>query len=157
MNPFIIMGMNKKEQLVYENLFYLSQTIEKIGNSRHAAAIIRKGITYSIGINSDKTDPFQRQFATDPDCDRDFCIHAEMAAIKRAVNTLRISDLSHYTLIVVRCKTTVDHMRNNKLVFGNSKPCEACQNAIDAHNIRKVIYSLDHGYKIEKTFPSFRK
>lgn len=141
------MSMTKREKVVFDNLFDVTQDIEKTGNSRHAAAVIKKGAVYGLGVNSSKTDPMQRQYSDHP---LKVCIHAEVAAIKRASSHLRTRDLSNCTLMVVRSKSDDD----GNILLGNSKPCDACQKAIDEHGIRKVIYSIDNGYKVEKTYRS---
>lgn len=135
--------MNKRERAVFDNLFELSTDIEPVHNSRHAAAVVRKGIIYGIGINSTKTDPMQQRYCKLHNAGY---MHAEMSAIKRTTTHLRTDDLSGHTIIVVRSK----YNEAQKDVLGNSKPCEACQQAIEAHGIIRLIYSLNDGYKIEK-------
>lgn len=137
------MSMTKREMTIFENLFETTQDITKTANSRHAAAIVRKGVVYGLGVNSYKTDPAQRRFSGP----KRTCIHAEMAAIKRASAALRTNDLSNYTLMVVRSKHD-----GEDVIYGNSKPCNGCQKAIEEYNIRKVIYSVDGGYTVERTF-----
>lgn len=133
--------MNKREQAVFSNLFDICADVEPVDGSRHAAAVIRKGVVYGNGINVAKTDPMQQKYCR---VEGKAYIHAEMLAIKRAVARLKTGDLSGCTMVVVRSKYNGDR----EDVLGNSKPCMACQAAIKQHGIRRVVYSLDDGYGV---------
>ena len=133
--------MKRKEQLIFDNLFAICSDVEPVDGSRHAAAVMKRGVIYGSGVNIAKTDPMQQRFCS---TEGKAFIHAEMLAIKRAISQLRTNDLSDCTLVVVRSK----YNHNKENVLGNSKPCEACQAAIEHHGIRRTIYSLDDGYGV---------
>lgn len=137
------MQITKREQNIFDNLFGIACDMVAVDNSKHAAAIVRKGIPFGMGINLNKTDPMQRRFGNKNNA----FIHAEISAIKRAASKLRTKDLNGYTLVVVRSKYDKEHNH----ILGNSKPCSACQAAIKAFNIGKVIYSSDDGVVIEQS------
>jgi len=104
--------------------------------SRHAAAIIYRNRIISVGTNHLKTHPFQIKYRRRPDA---IYLHAEVAAIKRAIRHLSEKELKRSTLVSVRVK--YDHNMNPR--FGMSKPCEGCQRAIAEFGIRYVYYTAE--------------
>lgn len=139
------MAVTNREKIIIDLLFELSNDMEKVGNAKHAAAVVKKGVIYSIGVNSEKSDPMQYRFSND---DNKTARHAEMVAIKRALAKLRVKTLEGYTLFVIRSKGD----GKGGCMYGNSRPCEACQTAIDTYGIDKLVYSVDGGYKVEKLY-----
>jgi len=65
-------------------------------------------------------------------------LHAEIAAIKKALRFYSVDMLRGTTLIVCRVK---------KNGLGNSKPCIGCQRAIAEFGIKKVIYTTEDGWE----------
>jgi len=113
----------------------LRQAIKAAEKSNHkqrvGAAIATGGRVLSVGSNSYKTHPRSTSpYKT---------IHAEFSAFLRAR-----TELSGATLYVVRLLATGD--------LGMAKPCPDCQRFIAKMNLKKIIYSTDHGFA-EQLFP----
>lgn len=104
--------------------------------SRHAAAIIYRNRIVALGTNHFKTHPFQIKYRRTPDA---IYLHAEVAAIKRAIRHLSEKELRRSILISVRVK--YDHHLRPR--FGMSKPCEGCQRAIAEFGIHRVYYTTE--------------
>jgi deoxycytidylate deaminase len=104
--------------------------------SRHAAAIVYRNRIVAVGTNHFKTHPFQIKYRRRPDA---IYLHAEVAAIKRAIWHLSEKELKRSMLISVRIK--YDNRLNPRL--GMSKPCEGCQKAIAEFGIRHVYYTTE--------------
>lgn len=143
------MSFTKREKIIIDNLFDITKDIEGVRSSRHAAAVVKRGIVYGMGVNSNKTDAFQQQFTNNPE---KVFSHAEIAALKRTKNQLRTDDLSDFTLIIIRGKKDDG---TNEWQFGDSKPCDMCQKAIESFGIRKIIYSIEDGIKVEKIYRGY--
>lgn len=128
--------MNRKEKKILADLSAMAAAIPKVANSRIAAAIVWKGRTISFGNNSYKTSPFQKKYA-----DNEFKIflHAEIAAIRKALKILPVGLLKGTTLYVCRIKQGG---------WGNSKPCLGCQRAIAEFGIKKVLYTTETGVEV---------
>jgi deoxycytidylate deaminase len=105
--------------------------------SRHAAAIIYRNRIIALGTNHFKTHPFQIKYRRRPDA---IYLHAEVAAIKRAIWHLSEKEMRRAILISVRIK--YDNQLNPRL--GISKPCEGCQRAIAEFGIRHVYYTTEN-------------
>lgn len=105
--------------------------------SRHAAAIIYRNRIVALGTNHFKTHPFQIKYRRTPDA---IYLHAEVAAIKRAIRQLSEKELKRAVLVSVRVK--YDHGLQPR--FGMSKPCEGCQRAIVEFGIRRVYYTTEN-------------
>lgn len=144
-NPSHPRNIKKKEIVIANNLLDICFDVKPINSSRHAAAIIdKRGNIFGLGSNSTKTDPFQLQFTKDKPMR--ICRHAEILAMKRALNRLNVNSLTGLSLIVVR--GVVDSQkRPTKISFGESHPCEMCYGAIAALKISKVVYSTTEGLK----------
>lgn len=129
--------MNKKI-LNYLNILYIiANDVEPIKNSKMVASIIYKNNIISIGINQRKTHPFQKKYANNKYC----LLHAEISAIKKALNRINLKELSKSTLYVCR---------RRKTGWGLAKPCNGCALAIYEFNIKNVFYSTNQTNKYEK-------
>lgn len=102
-----------------------------------AAAVVYKNKLVSVGLNSNKSDPFQKTFSLNDDS---IFLHAENLAIKRALRVLDENEMRKSSLFV--CRIKFDHDFN--ILRGLAKPCEGCQKAIQKYNIKQTIYSLDN-------------
>lgn len=89
-----------------------------------------------------KSHPFQKMYSKHPAA---IYIHAEVSAIKNAVNQRIDSDIiARSTLYIARQKII-----DNKWTSGLARPCSGCQRCIAAFDIKQVVYSLDnHGYTV---------
>ena len=115
------------------NLLNIANDVIPVAAAKIAASIVINNKTISYGVNSYKSSPFQKRFGKN---EESICVHAEISAIKNALNKMRVNDLSSATLYVARSKK-----ENGNLVQGMVKPCSGCQRAIAAFNIKKVYYT----------------
>lgn len=107
-----------------------AESTKAIRSSRHAAAIVYKGIVLSYGVNSLKTHPIMKLYGRNKDA---IYLHAEIDAIVKVINRYGTDILSKSTLHVIRIG------RCGQLA--SSKPCKGCQKAIEAFKIKQVIHS----------------
>ena len=120
-----------KDLKVLTLLSKMAEAVPPIRSARIAAAIVIKNDIVSFGINQMKTHPFQAKYARN---DQAVYIHAENAAIMRALKKVDKEELRNATLYVARVKKP-----NN--MWGMACPCEGCQKAIDKFGIKKVVYT----------------
>jgi TPP-dependent indolepyruvate ferredoxin oxidoreductase alpha subunit len=66
--------------------------------------------------------------------------HAEVHAIKNALKSVDVEDLSKCELYIVRAKR---NSTNRKWITGMSKPCSGCQKCIDLFDLKSVYYSKE--------------
>jgi len=131
--------MSKHEKYL-KLLTTIASGIDRVSNSRHAAAVVLKNEIVSFGINQKKSHPFQKQFQKHNDC---IWLHSEIDAIKNSLKQISVDELGRCTLYVARVK----YDNKKKLILGNSRPCSGCMKAIAHFNIRNVYYTLDNsGY-----------
>jgi tRNA(Arg) A34 adenosine deaminase TadA len=115
-----------------------------LGNERTfmanvAAAIVYRRNIIAIGINTAKSDPFQKRFAHHEEA---IYLHAELQAIKRALAIVDTADqLADCSLYVCRLKASGP--RNHVATWGLAKPCRACEAGIRAYGIKRVYYTTD--------------
>ena len=126
--------MNTK---IFDETFKLAQAVEPVRGARIAAAVVRKGKVISYGFNHKKSHPFQAKF-----CKNNHAVffHAEVHAIKNALTTVDVNDLSKCELYIVRAKRDET---NKKWISGMSKPCSGCQKCIDLFDLKSVYYSKE--------------
>ena len=76
---------------IFNETFKLAQSVEPVRGARIAAAVVRKGKVVSFGYNHKKSHPFQAKF-----CKNNHAVffHAEVHAIKNALNSVNVDDLS---------------------------------------------------------------
>lgn len=114
-------SMTKKDKQFLQRAMGLALSSQE--RHRHGSIIVRKGKIISWGINSLRNHP---SVCSDPKAQAGR--HAEREAIRRA-NT----NLEGATIYVARINKTGDPLL--------SKPCKACQEAIEKAGIKKVIYT----------------
>lgn len=93
------------------------------------AAIVDGNTPLAIARNEMKTHPLQNKFKKNKYSDY---LHAEIAAIKQAVKLIG-HDLKGHDIYIVRIG------KDGKPRL--AKPCEGCQSAIEAFNLRKVFHT----------------
>ena len=122
---------------IFNETFKLAQSVEPVRGARIAAAVVRKGKVVSFGYNHKKSHPFQAKF-----CKNNHAVffHAEVHAIKNALNSVNADDLSKCDLYIVRAKRNKE---NKKWLTGLSKPCSGCQKCIDLFDLNSVYYSKE--------------
>lgn len=93
---------------------------------KHGAILVKGGAVQSMGVNTQKNHPTIVDAENTPWHCGD---HAEIAALKRASVT------AGGTLYVARVRFDGS--------WAMSKPCRNCQQAIDAAQIKRVVWSYD--------------
>ena len=113
--------------------------------ARLGAVLIYKGKVMSVGWNSTKTSPLQRQL----NCYRGYnvdaseahnTLHAEVACLTKA-RDLDI-DWGRASIFVYRIKKDGSP--------GMSRPCKGCQALIKSMGIKNVYYSTENGWGYER-------
>jgi deoxycytidylate deaminase len=120
---------------IFHEIFKLAQAVEPVRGARIAASVVRKGKVVSYGFNHKKSHPFQAKFCKNKDA---VFFHAEVHAIKNALQILDVDDLSKCELYIVRAKRDKN---NKKWITGLSKPCSGCQKCIDVFELKNIYYS----------------
>lgn len=134
--------MNRRDTKIITNLFSIARDMEPgIVNFRVAAAIYDRNRFICYGFNSEKTDPRQKLFSSNPLAT---CRHAEIAAIKNALNLQRVrrADFSNSTMYIARAKYLNKHKSHT--IPGIAKPCETCTRAIEYFNFKNCVYTMDY-------------
>ena len=108
--------------------------------TRIAACVVYKNEIVSVGCNKLKSHPFQAKFSKH---EGSIFLHAETDAIKNALRTIDIHELSKSTLYV--CRVKYNENKKNYFLRGLCEPCEGCKRAIATFNIKKVVYTCDDG------------
>ena len=86
-----------------------------------------------IASNHNKTHPMSKKYDS-----RHECIHAEHEALRN------IDDASRGVLFVYRETKAGD--------VAMARPCDGCQRLLRDKNVRKVIYTTENGFAVEKIF-----
>jgi len=124
---------------IFEQTFKLAQSVVPVRSSRIAAIVVRKDRVISYGYNHKKSHPFQAKYCKNKDA---VFFHAEIHAIKNALKTIDVDDLSKCDLYVVRAKRRNSTSKN--WITGLAKPCIGCQKCIDAFELKNIYYSFDN-------------
>ena len=122
---------------IFNETFKLAQSVEPVRGARIAAAVVRRGKVISYGYNHKKSHPFQNRFCKNRHA---VFFHAEVHAIKNALKSVDVEDLSKCELYIVRAKR---NSTNRKWITGMSKPCSGCQKCIDLFDLKSVYYSKE--------------
>lgn len=113
--------------------------------ARLGAVLIYKGKVMSVGWNSTKTSPLQRQLNRYRGYDVDASeahntLHAEVACLTKA-RDLDI-DWGRASIFVYRIKKDES--------AGLARPCKGCQALIKSMGIKNVYYSTENGWAYER-------
>ena len=131
----------KKRDLRYLNLLFEEAIdTDPVGGAKICAALVFKKTLVIIGTNSKRTDPWALRFAKNNDADT---IHAEVQAIKNAVNHFRGESnakefIKNATLYICRAKRKSKY---GPWIWGLAFPCSGCMEAIKDFGIKRVVYS----------------
>lgn len=132
----------KKQQEVFDILFGVAIAVEPVSRAKVAACIVRKGKIVSFGVNKMKSHPFQLKYSNHPEA---IYLHAETAAIKRALSFIRPPALSDCSLFVLRVKRPELQNRGPDILsewqYAMAKPCQACEKAIVEFQIKEVLFT----------------
>ena len=120
---------------IFDETFKLAQSVEPVRGARIAASVVRRGKVVSYGYNHKKSHPFQAKFCKNAHA---VFFHAEIHAIKNALQIIDVDDLSKCELYIVRAKRDKN---NKKWITGLSKPCSGCQKCIDLFELKNIYYS----------------
>jgi tRNA(Arg) A34 adenosine deaminase TadA len=130
--------LTNKQQKIVRTLFQLARDNDTSTRAKLVAAVVYKNQIVSFGFNSKKSHPFVIPFQKNEDA---IYLHAETDAIKNALRTIGIDQLTKCDLYVVRAKYT-DKNRSD-IHLGMAKPCKGCARCISQFGIKRVIYSTD--------------
>lgn len=116
--------------------------------TRIVAVLYHRNKIIAKGINKEKSHPFQARFAKN---EHAIFIHAEIDAIKNAIDAGYQDLLPKCHMIVARAKTNINPAFTsegklgirNVMVPGIAKPCEGCQSAIALYGIPEVYHTCD--------------
>ena len=100
------------------------------GNAKIAAALVKRKKVLSIGVNRMRSHPLQKRFARNR---HSIFLHAEIDAIKNALQKYTLKELQGATLMVARVK------RDGTKAL--AAPCQGCQKAIEWFGIKDVQYT----------------
>lgn len=128
----------KFQNKILDILFKIAETSN--GQYKLACAITHRKTILAFGVNSFKTDPFQKKYANK---EEKIYRHAEVDAIKRVHNKFGKDILSKSTLYIVRIRRPYKGAKH--FVYGISAPCSGCSKAIKEFGIKKVIYTTNYG------------
>ncbi len=120
---------------VFENLKDLALSAQHPW-ARLSAAVVHRGKLVSVGVNQQKSHPFQKQFGKNYQA---IYWHAENFAIFNFIRNHNVVDLEDCDLYVYRAKFGED----KSLITGLAKPCDGCMRCIQNYNIKNVVYTLD--------------
>lgn len=127
-----------KDDRYLSTLARLAMTVEPVRKARLAACLVRRNEIISFGTNQLKTHPIQAKYSKNPES---IYLHAEVDCIKNALRLIDAEMLRSCTLYVCRVKYSGSSKQN--MLYGMAKPCKGCQMAIDAFQIKRVVYSKD--------------
>jgi deoxycytidylate deaminase len=129
----------KRDKRILNFLSKAAEALDHGGlNARLAAAIVIRNEIISIGFNRKKSHPFQAQYQGH---EGKIYLHAETDAINRAMKYVTRDELKRAKLYIARVKYTDN--KSKRVVWGQSKPCNGCQRAINAYGITTVIHTCD--------------
>lgn len=127
--------MTKDEKLL-AYLRTVAEDVPPVNSARIAAAIVYKREIVGLGVCSRRSDPLQKRYGKVPEA---IYLHAEISAIKNSIKRMQnMSFLKDSTLYIARRKII-----GGKFVDGLACPCVGCRGAIDAFEIRKVVWTDD--------------
>lgn len=130
--------VKSRDQKIMSFLRRQAIDVRAVKSSRIAAAVGIKNTVVSLGHNSRKTNPLQARFGKNPLA---ICLHAEIDAIRNALNHVSPQDLRKATLYVYRMKHPAGTTAG--MQEGMAKPCAGCMRAIESFEFKRVIYTTD--------------
>lgn len=123
-----------------EELKKIASRLPRIAGARVAAAIVYRNWEPFYGVNSLKSHPFQKRFCSNENA---IFLHAELEAIKNAVEMLHPELMEYTTLYIARMK--YKDQTKKGMIQGLAKPCIGCHRAIATFGIKNVCYTTDEG------------
>lgn len=126
-------GSLVRHQRAFKLLGTVVRGVKPVANMQLASCIFRGNDLISIGVNQNKTHPFQARYAKNVEA---IYLHAEIDAIVKALKVISPEELQRCSMYVLRFK------RGDETT-GLAKPCSGCTRAIAAFGIKQVYYTLD--------------
>jgi tRNA(Arg) A34 adenosine deaminase TadA len=131
--------MLQARDLRYMNfLRRMAGNVAPVRNARLASALVLGNNIISVGYNRKRSDPFQARFGKNAES---IYMHAEIHAIKQALNYISADDFRKSTLYVARVKRP--NPKSRDFVDGQACPCLGCKRAILEFGIKRVIHTTD--------------
>jgi len=127
----------------------IASDLTSFGGAKIASVLVHKNQIISIGHNKQKTHPFAARFAKNPDS---IYFHAEVNAIHNALRRHSEEELIKMKTTLYICRVKFDHANATNLIWGMSKPCCGCDEAIEYFKINKVVYSLNEDDTLDKQY-----
>jgi tRNA(Arg) A34 adenosine deaminase TadA len=121
--------MLKHERRLHD-LLQTAKHVAPVAGARVAASLFLGNEIICVGSNSRKTHPLMAKFGKN---DKAIYLHAEVDAIKNALQFLDSDELIGTTMYIARAKADGS--------AGLAKPCEGCQRALVAFGIEKVYWT----------------
>lgn len=135
------MAQDNRHHLKYVRfLREIAEENEPVDSSRMAAGLLMKNNLFVMGKNSYRTDPWAVRFQKNPEANT---LHAEIDTIKRAVNHHRGDRNALVGSVLYICRVKRPGPHSNNFIWGLSKPCIGCMDAIELFGIKRVVYTLD--------------
>lgn len=131
--------MKKKQEKILTLLEDVATGIERVSNARISSAVVYKNDIVSIGVNQNKTHPFQALHARH---EESIYWHAETHAIHNALKRISSDKLSQSVLYVCR----IDQAHNYCL----ARPCEGCIKAISKFKLKGLVYTTSNSFRAEE-------
>ena len=116
----------------------MARNVEPVRHARLASALVLGNNIVSVGYNRKRSDPFQARFGKNSES---IYMHAEIHAIKQALNHISLDDFRKATLYVARVKRP--DFRSKNFVDGQACPCLGCKRAILEFGIKRVVHTTD--------------
>ena len=116
----------------------MARNVEPVRHARLASALVLGNNIVSVGYNRKRSDPFQARFGKNSES---IYMHAEIHAIKQALNHISLDDFRKATLYVARVKRP--DFRSKNFVDGQACPCMGCKRAILEFGIKRVVHTTD--------------
>ena len=133
----------KRDRRIIRLLDTMARDVTPIRGAKLAAALVHRNQIISLGVNQFRTHPFQAKYGKNSEA---IYLHAEMNAIRNALNHVHSDDLTRASLYVYRVRRP--ESRSQNWICGSSRPCEGCAKAISVFGIKRVINSTNE----ENTF-----
>lgn len=132
--------MHKRDLRHIETLRQFARPLAPVKTARIAAALVYKNRVVGVGYCQKKSHPLQSRFGKNPEA---IYLHAEVDAIRNALNSVGPEVISKCTMYVVRQRRPNSITREWQDAL--AKPCSGCQGAIAAFDIPRVVYTTNTG------------
>lgn len=119
-----------------------------IFGTRVAAIIVFKNKIISYANNQQRSDPFQRRFSHNIN---KIFVHAEISAIKKALNVINIETLKKCSIYTARVgyNRPISKKTYGDLIILPAFPCKICLSAIVEFGLKEIISTKkNEGYNI---------